>query len=189
MTTSAELDSIAHRAAAAAPIWAATAPRDRAKALVAAADALMANQPALVATAMAETGLGEQRLSGELKRTAVQLRLFADVVAEGAYLDVRIDELDADFALGVRPDLRRYRIPVGPVLNFAASNFPFAFSVAGGDTASALAAGCPVIVKAHSGHPPSPSRPRRSSRPRSKCRGAGRNAAARSSARLRGWSC
>jgi NADP-dependent aldehyde dehydrogenase len=83
----------------------------------------------------------------------VQLRLFADTVVDGAYLDVRIDEADPHFALGVRPDIRRYRIPVGPVLNFAASNFPFAFSVAGGDTAAALAAGNPVIVKAHSGHP------------------------------------
>jgi NADP-dependent aldehyde dehydrogenase len=141
MTTTSpdEIDHIAQRAAQAAPDWAATA--------------LMAAQRDLVATAAAETGLSEQRLAGELKRTALQLRLFADVVVDGSYLDVRIDEADSDFALGVRPDLRRYRIPVGPVLNFAASNFPFAFSVAGGDTASALAAGCPVVVKAHSGHP------------------------------------
>ena len=139
----------------------------------------MEAQPRLVATAMAETGLGEQRLSGELKRTAVQLRLFADVVLEGSYLDVRIDDADADFALGVRPDLRRYRIPVGPVLNFAASNFPFAFSVAGGDTASALAAGCPVIVKAHSGHPRLSEQTARGRRGGARGRGsAGRNAAA-----------
>ena len=148
-----ELDLIAQRAVEAAPAWAATPPRDRAAALVAAADALVAAQPELVSIAMAETGLAEARLAGELTRTAVQLRLFADVVVDGSYLDVRIDEADDNFALGVRPDLRRYRIPVGPVLNFAASNFPFAFSVAGGDTAAALAAGCPVIVKAHSGHP------------------------------------
>ena len=152
-TTPAELESIAARAAAAAPLWAATAPKDRAAALVAVADALEASADGLVATAMAETGLAEARLRGELKRTAVQLRLFADVVVDGSYLDVRIDDADPQFALGVRPDVRRYRIPVGPVLNFAASNFPFAFSVAGGDTASALAAGCPVILKAHSGHP------------------------------------
>src|SRR5690606_12283656 len=76
-----------------------------------------------------------------------------DGVAAVSVLDVRIAQADPGFALGVRPDVRRYRIPVGPVLNFAASNFPFAFSVAGGDTAAALAAGCPVIVKAHSGHP------------------------------------
>jgi NADP-dependent aldehyde dehydrogenase len=121
--------------------------------LVAAADALEASGPALVEVAAGETGLSTPRLSGELRRTAVQLRLFADVVADGAYLDVRIDEADPAFVLGVRPDVRRYLIPVGPVLNFAAGNFPFAFSVAGGDTASALAAGCPVIVKAHPGHP------------------------------------
>jgi NADP-dependent aldehyde dehydrogenase len=152
-STPAELESIAARAAAAAPLWAATPPKARAAALVAVADALEASADDLVATAMAETGLAEARLRGELKRTAVQLRLFADVVVDGSYLDVRIDDADPHFALGVRPDVRRYRIPVGPVLNFAASNFPFAFSVAGGDTASALAAGCPVILKAHSGHP------------------------------------
>jgi NADP-dependent aldehyde dehydrogenase len=152
-TTPEQLERIAQRAAVVAPIWAATTPRERATALVAAADALMDAEAELVATAMEETGLTEARLVGELKRTAVQLRLFADVVLDGSYLDVRIDEADSEFALGVRPDLRRYRIPVGPVLNFSASNFPFAFSVAGGDTASALAAGCPVVVKAHSGHP------------------------------------
>jgi NADP-dependent aldehyde dehydrogenase len=152
-TTPDQLERIAQLAADLTPVWAATAPRQRATALVAAADALIAAQTELVATAMEETGLTEDRLVGELKRTAVQLRLFADVVVDGSYLDVRIDEADSEFALGVRPDLRRYRIPLGPVLNFAASNFPFAFSVAGGDTASALAAGCPVIVKAHSGHP------------------------------------
>jgi len=152
-TTPEQLEQIAARAAAVAPIWADTTPLERATALVAAADALIDARSELVATAMEETGLTEARLVGELTRTAVQLRLFADVVLDGSYLDVRIDEADSEFALGVRPDLRRYRIPVGPVLNFAASNFPFAFSVAGGDTASALAAGCPVIVKAHSGHP------------------------------------
>ena len=152
-TTPKRAGEIAQRAAEVAPLWAATAPRERARALVAAADALAAASEELVAIAMAETGLTQARLSGEVTRTAVQLRLFAETVVDGSYLDVRIDEADSAFALGVRPDLRRYRIPVGPVLNFAASNFPFAFSVAGGDTASALAAGCPVIVKAHSGHP------------------------------------
>lgn len=152
MTTQ-DLEAMAARAADVAPRWAATPPRERAKALLAAAEALLAAQSPLVATAMQETGLSEARLSGELKRTAVQLKLFADVVVEGAYLDVHIDDADPDFVLGVRPDLRRFRVALGPVLNFAASNFPFAFSVAGGDTAAALAAGCPVIVKAHSGHP------------------------------------
>ena len=153
ITTPGELGTIAARAASAASAWAATTPSVRAAALVGVADALMASGTELVATGTAETGLSKARLMGELKRTAVQLRLFADVVLDGSYLDVRIDESDPDFVLGIRPDARRYRIPVGPVLVFAASNFPFAFSVAGGDTASALAAGCPVIVKAHSGHP------------------------------------
>ncbi|MFI6426485.1 aldehyde dehydrogenase family protein [Promicromonospora sp. NPDC050880] len=125
----------------------------RAGALRAAAATLGDHADQLVAIAQEETGLAEARLRGELTRTRVQLRLFAHVVADGAYLDVRLDEADPDFVLGPRPDLRRSLWPVGPVLNFAASNFPFAFSVAGGDTAAALAAGCPVIVKAHPGHP------------------------------------
>ena len=152
-TLSPELEQIAQRADDAAAPYAATEPRQRARALVAVADALEAHADELVPLGMAETGLTEVRLRGELKRTAVQLRLFADVIVDGAYLDVRIDEKDPGFALGVRPDLRRYHVPLGPVLNFAASNFPFAFSVAGGDSAAALAAGCPVILKAHSGHP------------------------------------
>ncbi|GAA1527323.1 NADP-dependent aldehyde dehydrogenase [Agromyces terreus] len=148
-----ELETIAAAAAAAAQPFADTNPRDRARALVAVADALEANADGLVAVAMAETGLAEARLRGELRRTAVQLRLFAETVADGGYLDVRIDAADPEFALGPRADVRRYLVPLGPVVNFAASNFPFAFSVAGGDTASALAAGCPVILKGNPGHP------------------------------------
>jgi len=151
--TPTDLDHVATTAAAAAVSWAATPPRERARALVAAADALDSAAAELIAIAEEETGLTTARLTGELKRTTVQLRMFADIVVDGGYLDVRIDAADPDFVLGPRPDLRRYLVPVGPVLNFAASNFPFAFSVAGGDTASALAAGCSVIVKAHSGHP------------------------------------
>jgi NADP-dependent aldehyde dehydrogenase len=152
-TTPDQLDAVANLAAQAAGVWAGSEPTVRAAALVAAADALLAARDELVAIAQTETGLTEARLTGEITRTAVQLKLFAEVVVDGSYLDVRIDEADPGFVLGARPDLRRYRIPVGPVLNFAASNFPFAFSVAGGDTAAALAAGCPVIVKAHPGHP------------------------------------
>ncbi|QTX05542.1 aldehyde dehydrogenase (NADP(+)) [Agromyces archimandritae] len=148
-----DLEAILTAADAAARSFADTEPHARAKALVAVADALEANADELVGIAMDETGLGEPRLRGELTRTAVQLRLFADTVVAGAYLDVRIDAADPGFVLGVRPDVRRYLVPLGPVVNFAASNFPFAFSVAGGDTASALAAGCPVILKGHSGHP------------------------------------
>ncbi|WP_022893929.1 aldehyde dehydrogenase (NADP(+)) [Agromyces subbeticus] len=148
-----DLETIAANAAAAAVPFAETPPRDRAAALVAVAAALEANADELVGIAMTETGLTEPRLRGELKRTAVQLRLFADTIVDGGYLDVRIDAADPDFVLGPRPDVRRYLVPVGPIVNFAASNFPFAFSVAGGDTAAALAAGCPVILKGHSGHP------------------------------------
>ncbi|GAA1680200.1 aldehyde dehydrogenase (NADP(+)) [Glycomyces endophyticus] len=147
------IDTTAQAADAAARDLADTAPAVRAKALVAVADALTANADELVTLGMDETGLAEARLRGELKRTAVQLRLFAETVVDGAYLDVRIDRADPEFALGPRPDVRSGNEPIGPVLNFAAGNFPFAFSVAGGDTASALAAGNPVVVKAHPGHP------------------------------------
>jgi acyl-CoA reductase-like NAD-dependent aldehyde dehydrogenase len=147
------VDDVARRAADAFDELSRTAPGVRAEGLRAAATALADHADELVAIAQEETGLAEARLRGELKRTQVQLRLFAHVVADGAYLDVRLDEADPEFVLGPRPDLRRSLWPVGPVLNFAASNFPFAFSVAGGDTAAPLAAGCPVIVKAHPGHP------------------------------------
>ena len=148
-----ELAGIAMAAAHAASAWAALSPGTRASALVAAAAGLDAAADELVAIAARETGLTEPRLRGELKRTTVQLRLFSEVVTDGGYLDVRLDRSDPEFVLGPRPDLRRTLVPLGPVLNFSGSNFPFAFSVAGGDTASALAAGCSVIVKAHSGHP------------------------------------
>jgi acyl-CoA reductase-like NAD-dependent aldehyde dehydrogenase len=100
-----------------------------------------------------ETGLPLARLEGELERTCVQLELMADVVAEGSYVEAIIDTADPSAPIAPRPDLRRVLIPIGPVAVFGASNFPYAFSVAGGDTASALAAGCPVVVKAHPSHP------------------------------------
>ncbi|WP_030746240.1 aldehyde dehydrogenase (NADP(+)) [Streptomyces griseus] len=124
----------------------------RAAFLRAAADLLDASADAVVATADAETALGAPRLTGELARTTAQLRAFAAVVDEGAFLDVRIDAPDPS-AVPPRPDLRRWKIPLGVVAVYAASNFPLAFSVPGGDTASALAAGCPVVVKAHPDHP------------------------------------
>lgn len=153
MTDKSLIDTLAENADTAFDSWAALSPSRRADCLIAAASALDTARSELVNIAMEETGLTRVRLDAELTRTIVQLRIFADVCRAGGFLDVRIDERDTEFILGSRPDLRRYRIPLGPVLNFAASNFPFAFSVAGGDTASALAAGCPVIVKAHSGHP------------------------------------
>ena len=102
---------------------------------------------------MAETGLGRARLEGELERTWRQILLFARLIETGAHYEATIDTADPDARPVPRADLRRMMVPIGPVLVFAASNFPFAFSVAGGDTASALAAGCPVICKAHPGHP------------------------------------
>ncbi|WP_049565574.1 aldehyde dehydrogenase (NADP(+)) [Streptomyces sp. SBT349] len=120
--------------------------------LRAAAEELEADGERIVATADAETALGEARLTGELARSTGQLRAFADEVADGGYLGVIIDHADPALA-PPRPDLRRYKIPLGVVAVYAASNFPLAFSVPGGDTASALAAGCPVVVKAHPDHP------------------------------------
>ena len=148
-----QTDEIAHRAAGAAAVYARLSPAVRARALVAVADAVEAASDELIPVAQRETGLSDARLRGELTRTAVQLRMFANVVVDGGYLDVRIDDVDPAFVLGTRPDVRRYHIPLGPVLNFAASNFPFAFSVIGGDSAAALAAGCSVVLKAHPGHP------------------------------------
>ncbi|GGT00954.1 aldehyde dehydrogenase family protein [Nonomuraea spiralis] len=107
----------------------------------------------IIATADAETALGRVRLTGELARTCYQLRAFAEVAEAGAFLDVIIDHADPDARPAPRPDLRRYKVPLGVVAVFSASNFPLAFSVPGGDTASALAAGCPVVVKAHPDHP------------------------------------
>lgn len=107
----------------------------------------------LVERGVLETGLPRARLEGELARTANQLRLFASVVRKADFLDIRIDPAMPDRKPAARPDLRLRKIPLGPVAVFGASNFPLAFSVAGGDTASALAAGCPVIAKAHNAHP------------------------------------
>ena len=148
------VDAIVTRAEQAAPAWGAVPPVERARALRQVADAIDTRAGDLVALAEVETHLAEPRLRGELRRTTFQLRLFADVVTEGGHLDARIDHADPDWPMGApRPDLRRMLVPVGPVLVFAAGNFPFAFSVAGGDVASALAAGCPVVVKVHPGHP------------------------------------
>src|SRR6476659_10086109 len=145
-TTDAEVDAAVAAAVTAAPAWGAF-PR-RAEALEAVADALDARVGELAAIADTGTALGGERLTGEVARTTGQLRLFAAVLRDGGYADVAVTP-----AAGVVPDLRRIDRPIGPVAVFAASNFPFAFSVVGGDTASALAAGCPVIVKAHEGHP------------------------------------
>jgi len=159
-TSDTEVDAIVAAAAAAFGAWAAFG--RRAEALEAVADALDARAGELAVIADTETALGGERLTGEVARASGQLRMFAAVLRDGggasggrppgsalpAYLDAVVTP-----AAGPAPELRRINSPVGPVAVFAASNFPFAFSVAGGDTASALAAGCPVVVKAHEGHP------------------------------------
>jgi NADP-dependent aldehyde dehydrogenase len=139
-------------AAAAAPRVAAASREERAGWLEAVADALDAAAAELVPIAMTESHLPEARLTGEVGRSTGQLRLFASVLRDAGYLEAIIDHAKPD-ATPPQPDLRRMLIPTGPVAVYSASNFPFAFSVAGGDTASGLAAGCPVVVKAHSGHP------------------------------------
>jgi NADP-dependent aldehyde dehydrogenase len=116
------------------------------------AEALEGVREQVVAVADRETALGAARLNGELTRTSYQLRMFGEVLRDGGYLEATIDHA-GDTPMGPRPDLRRMLVPLGPVAVFGASNFPLAFSVPGGDTASALAAGCPVVVKAHGSHP------------------------------------
>ena len=148
-----ELDAVLAAAASAAAPLAALRPAERAALLRAAADALDTAADELVPIAIAESALPEPRLTGEVARSSGQLRLFAEALEEGSYLEAIIDTADQDAAPVPRPDLRRMLVPLGPVLVFAASNFPFAFSVPGGDTASALAAGSPVVLKAHPGHP------------------------------------
>ncbi|MGH3366351.1 MAG: aldehyde dehydrogenase (NADP(+)) [Nocardioidaceae bacterium] len=152
-STPEQLEATLAAAHAAAPAMAASGPDQRARWLRAVADALDAAADGLVPVAMDESGLPEPRLRGEVARSSGQLRMFADALDEGSVLDVIIDTADPDATPVPRPDLRRMLVPLGPVLVFAAGNFPFAFSVCGGDTASALAAGCPVVVKAHPGHP------------------------------------
>jgi NADP-dependent aldehyde dehydrogenase len=143
-----EVDAAVARAVRASADLAGLEPEARAELLEHIADALDAAAGPLVARADAETALGTVRLSGELARTTGQLRAFAGVVRDGAHLGVVIDHADAS-RTPVQPDLRRTLVPLGPVAVFGASNFPLAFGVAGGDTASALAAGCPVVAKAH----------------------------------------
>jgi len=116
------------------------------------ASALAANAHELVYLAGSDTNLQEARLQGELNRTIFQLRLLAAEVLQGEHLDATIDHADPEWGMGPRPDLRRLNVPLGVVGVFGASNFPFAFSVIGGDSASALAAGCSVVHKIHDGH-------------------------------------
>lgn len=148
----AEVERAAGLAAAAAPIFAATTGKVRADFLRLAASKIEAAAAELAARGNIETALPLARCQSEIGRTVGQLRLFAAVAEKGDWVDARIETAQPDRKPLPKPDHRSLYQPLGPVLVFGASNFPYAFSVAGGDTASALAIGCPVIVKAHSGH-------------------------------------
>jgi len=148
-----EVEHACELAEAAFGIYRETSLEDRAVFLETIASEIEGIGDELIERAMAETGLPQARLEGERGRTCGQLRLFANVVRAGEWLDVRIDPPLPSRTPMPRADLRQRHIALGPVAVFGASNFPLAFSVAGGDTASALAAGCPVVVKGHSAHP------------------------------------
>jgi NADP-dependent aldehyde dehydrogenase len=148
-----EVDRACQLAWEAFHVYRETALGERAKFLESIADHIIELGDALIERAAAETGLPRGRIEGERARTVGQLKLFADVVRRGEWLDLRVDPAMPDRKPLPRPDLRLRNVPLGPVAVFGASNFPLAFSVAGGDTASALAAGCPVVVKGHPAHP------------------------------------
>lgn len=151
--TSAEIDRAVRLAHDAFPSYQRVPATVRSAFLRAIAEELVALGPEFLERAHAETALPMPRLEGERGRTIGQLRLFADLLDEGSWVDARIDRGDPSRTPAPKPDLRRMLVPLGPVAVFGASNFPFAFSVAGGDTASAFAAGCPVVCKAHPAHP------------------------------------
>jgi NADP-dependent aldehyde dehydrogenase len=151
-TTHEEVEAAFQKAQTAFAELEAVGRRGRAQMLIAMAGSLEARGEQVIALADQESALGVARLTSELKRTCFQLRFFAEVLTDGAYLEVAIDHAGS-MAMGNRPDLRRTLRPLGPVAVFGATNFPLAFSVPGGDTASALAAGCSVVVKVHDAHP------------------------------------
>src|SRR5271156_5170821 len=148
-----DLERAAALAQSAFPIYSKFSGKDKGAFLRHIAAAIEAAAPAIIKRANLETALPEARLTGEVGRTCGQLRLFAEVVEEGSWVDARIDNADPNRKPLPKPSIRSMHHPLGPVAVFGASNFPLAFSVAGGDTASALAAGNPVIVKAHPAHP------------------------------------
>lgn len=153
VATAAEVDKAVAKAVAAFDVYKALPPETKAVFLETIAEEITALGDALIQRAMLETGLPEARLTGERGRTTGQLKLFADLLREGSWVEAVIDEALPERKPLARSDLRKMMVPLGPVAVFGASNFPFAFSTAGGDTASALAAGNPVIVKAHPSHP------------------------------------
>lgn len=148
-----DVDRAADLAAGAFDVFSKVSGRDKAAFLRRVAAEIEYSAEAVIARAHHETALPAARLQSELARTCFQLRLFADVAEEGSWVDARIDHGDPTRTPLPKPDIRSMLRPLGPVAVFGSSNFPLAFSVAGGDSASALAAGCPVIVKAHPAHP------------------------------------
>ena len=152
VSTGEQVDAAATAALASFGDWSSSSAAIRATLLRGLASALEADREGLVALADEETALGPVRLNGELDRTAFQLRRFADIAERGDAFKFTDDPAVAGGPPVGHPAMVRLRVPLGPVAMFSASNFPFAFSVLGGDTASALAAGCPVVIKAHSGH-------------------------------------
>ena len=151
--SSAEIDRAMEAARAAFEDAPPPAPEQKASLLERVAEEITGAGDALIDLASAETGLGRERLTGERARTVGQLKMFAALVRDGSWVDARIDTAEPGRKPMPRPDVRRMLVPVGPVVIFGASNFPLAFSVAGGDSASALAAGNPVVFKAHPAHP------------------------------------
>jgi alpha-ketoglutaric semialdehyde dehydrogenase len=147
------LDDALNAATAAFKVYKLIAPAEKAKFLRTIAAEITALGETLINRAVAESGLPIARITGEMGRTTGQLNMFANLVEEGSWVDAVIDTANPERAPLPKPDIRRMYSPIGPVVVFGASNFPLAFSVAGGDTASALASGCPVIVKAHPAHP------------------------------------
>ena len=152
-STSGDVDRAVHAAESAFESFGSSPADQRASFLRAIAEEIIALGAPLLERASQETGLPMARLEGERARTVGQLRLFADTLDDGTWLDARIDTGDPARQPLPKPDLRRMLVPLGPVAVFGASNFPLAFSVPGGDTASALAAGCTVVFKAHPAHP------------------------------------
>jgi len=148
-----EVNRAAEKAAGAFQVYRKKSGIEKAVFLEAIADAILALGDQLIDLCCQETALPKARIEGERGRTMNQLKLFASLLREGSWLDARIETADPTRAPLPKPDIRYMEIGLGPVVVFGASNFPLAFSVAGGDTASALAAGCPVIVKVHSAHP------------------------------------
>lgn len=150
--TIAQVNEIMQAAATAAIAFRKVPPPRRAAFMKSVADGLENSGDELLHITMAETNLPEARLRGERMRTVFQLRSYADACARGDWQEIRIDTAIPD-KVPPKPDIRKMLVPLGPVVVFGSSNFPYAYSTAGGDTASALAAGCPVVVKAHPAHP------------------------------------